>query len=465
MFRKFIASRGAAVVVVGILVAACSGSTATASPTAQATQVASGLPSTAPSAAASTAPSAAASAGEYLTLLTDWSGSDQSLIQPVVAEFTKETGIPVQVEGSADFDTVLRTRVAAGDLPMVAIVPRPGFFADFARAGLLKSLDSLGVPDLATNYQQAWVDLGTVDGKQYAITVKANSKSQIWYKPTDLTAIGAQVPATMDEFKAILTKMATGGHKPLAVSGKDIWTVGDWFENIYLRTAGPQKYQDLFAGKLPFTDASVVNALTIMDGIIGNEAWIYGGRSIALSTGFGDALALVFGTGAKSNFYMEGGFAGTTVTQTVNTKLKEGTDINFFPFPAIDPQYSQNAVVGGGDFAIAFSDNDATKKFMTFLTTATAANIWATQSVISPNKDLDVTKFASLDVQNEAKQLQAAQTFVFDGTDVMPGTLGDPDWNTLCQTVLGDASIVQDPAKLNSLLSDFQKDADTQFGH
>jgi alpha-glucoside transport system substrate-binding protein len=395
-------------------------------------------------------------------MLTDWSGSDQALVAPLLAEFTKETKIPVEVEGSADFDTVLRTRVAAGDLPMVAIVPRPGFFADFARSGLLKSLDTLGVPDLATNYQKAWADLGTVDGKQYAITVKANSKSQIWYKPADLKAIGAQVPATMDDFKAVLTKMATGGHKPLAISGKDIWTVGDWFENIYLRTAGAQKYQDLFAGKLPFTDPSVVNALTIMDGLIGNEAWM-GSRSIALSTGFGDALANVFGTGAKSNFYMEGGFAGTTVVQTVNTKLKEGTDINFFPFPAIDPQYSQNAVVGGGDFAIAFSANDATKKFMNFLTTATAANIWATQSVISPNKNLDVTKFSSLDVRNEALQLQAAQTFVFDGTDMTPGTIGDPGWNTLCQTILGDASIVKDSTKLNNLLSTFQKDAAQQF--
>ena len=168
MFRKLIASRAATLVAAGVLVAACSGSTA--SPSAEATQAASGSFTTAATASPTKAP-----AGQYLTVLTDWSGSDQKLIQPIVTEFTKETGIPVQVEGSSDFDTVLRTRVAAGDLPMVAIVPRPGFFADYARSGLLKDLGSLGVPDLSTNYQKAWVDLGTVDGKQYAITIKANS--------------------------------------------------------------------------------------------------------------------------------------------------------------------------------------------------------------------------------------------------------------------------------------------------
>ena len=456
MFRKLIASRAATLVAAGVLVAACSGSTA--SPSAEATQAASGSFTTAATASPTKAP-----AGQYLTVLTDWSGSDQKLIQPIVTEFTKETGIPVQVEGSSDFDTVLRTRVAAGDLPMVAIVPRPGFFADYARSGLLKDLGSLGVPDLSTNYQKAWVDLGTVDGKQYAITIKANSKSQIWYKPTDLTAIGAKVPTTMDEFKALLTKMSTGGHKPLVISGKDTWTVGDWFENIYLRTAGPQKYADLWSGKLPFTDASVVTALTMMDDIIGNSTWLNGSRSIALSTSFGDGLANVFGKGATGNFFMEGGFAGDTVLQTVNTSAKPGTDIDFFSFPAIDSQYSQNAVVGGGDFAVAFSDNDATKKFMKYLTTATAANIWASQAVISPNKNLDVTKFSGALTQAEAKQLMNAQTFVFDGTDMTPGTIGDPGWNTLCQTILGDASIVKDSTKLNNLLSTFQKDAAQQF--
>ena len=49
--------------------------------------------------------------------------------------------------------------------------------------------------------------------------------------------------------------------KPLVVSGKDTWTLGDWFENIYLRTAGPDKYAALFGGTLPFTDQTVVDAL------------------------------------------------------------------------------------------------------------------------------------------------------------------------------------------------------------
>jgi len=370
--------------------------------------------------------------------------------------FTKKTGIPVQVEGTSDFGTVLRTRVAGGDLPMVAIVPRPGFIADYAHQNLIKSLDSLGLTTFASSYQKAWVDLGSVDGTPYAITVKANSKSMIWDRPADLAAAGG-APATLDDFKALLTKMATGGKKPLVISGKDIWTLGDWFENIYLRTAGPQKYADLFGGKLPFTDPSVVSALDTMNGIIRNEAWLSGGVQIALSTGYQDGLGLVYSTKPTGEFFMEGGFTGSVAIGDVNTSLKAGKDIAFFPFPTIDAQY-QNAVVGGGDFAIAFSDNDQTKQFMAYLASTDAANLWATVGVISPNKNLDMSGFPDPLVQAEAQQLTSAAIFVFDGTDVMPGALGDPDWNTAVQTIF------QDPTKTASVLATYDQEVAAQFG-
>ncbi len=47
------------------------------------------------------------------------------------------------------------------------------------------------------------------------------------------------------------------GRKPLGlgVGAKDSWTLTDWFESIYLRQAGPDKYDKLFSGEIAFTDA------------------------------------------------------------------------------------------------------------------------------------------------------------------------------------------------------------------
>ena len=328
-------------------------------------------------------------------------------------------------------------------------------FAEYARQGLIHSLDDLGVTTFADSYQPAWVALGSVDGTPYAITVKANSKSMIWDRPADLEALGG-APATLDEFKDLLTRSVDGDQKPLVVSGKDTWTLGDWFENIYLRTAGPEKYAALFGGTLPFTDSSVADALTIMDGIIGNEDWLSGGREIALSTAYQDGLAQVFGTNPTGDYFMEGGFTGSVAINDVNTELKAGEDIAFFPFPSIDAQY-ENPVVGGGDFAIAFADDELTRQFMAFLASADAANVWASQGVISPNKELDMAGFTDPLIQAEAQQLTSAGIFQFDGTDLMPGALGS-DWNTTIQ------GIYQDPSAATELVAAFEQEAAAEFG-
>ncbi len=439
---------GLAMVAMIVLVGACS-------PAASPSTAESSAPAAPPSTETSAAPAPSSPETGILEVFTDWTGTDQVKFESIAKAFTEKTKINVQLEGSTDFLTVLRTRVAGGDIPMIAIVPRPGVFADFAEQGLIKPLDALGLTSFADSYQSAWVNLGSIDGTPYAITVKANSKSMIWYRPGDLDAAGG-VPATLDDFKAVLRKKAVGDHKPLVVTGKDAWTLGDWFENIYLRTAGPEKYTELFGGKLSFTDQSVIDAVGIMDGLIGDDTWLSGGRAIALSTGYQDGLAQVFGTKPTADFFMEGGFTGSVAVNDVNTSLKAGEDIDFFPFPSIDPQY-QNPVVGGGDFAIAFVDNDATRQFMAYLASADAANVWATQGVISPNKDLDMSGFADPLVQAEARQLTSAGLFQFDGTDVMPGALGN-DWNTTIQ------AIFQDPSKTADLLASFEQQAAAEFG-
>ncbi len=56
----------------------------------------------------------------------------------------------------------------------------------------------------------------------------------------------------------------------------------------------------------------------------------------------------------------------------------------------------------------------------------------------------------------EAKQVAGAKTFVFDGSDLLPGTLGD-DWGSALQGVL------QKPGDTKKLLSDFQSKAKKQF--
>ncbi len=397
--------------------------------------------------------SAAATGPTVLTVFTDWTGADQSNMSSIVAEFAKQSGIQVELSGTTDFLPVLQTRIASGNAPMVAIVPRPGVISDFVKTGLAKPLDSLGV-NLAANFSQSMIDLGSGSGKPYGLDVKANDKSLVYFDPKKVP--NNPKPATWADFTALLDQQAATGIKPLVISEKDGWTFGDWFENVYLRMAGPDKYQQLFTGKLKFTDASVSDAVKQMLAVVRNEKYVTGGLSVAQSTGYNDGLAMVFGTQPTGDFYLEGGFTTLVVTSSVNTAVKPGEDMAFFPLPKIDNAIGDQTELGA-DFAIAFSDNDATKKFMQFLATPDVANMWGKMSVICPNKNADPSVYPNTLISQEAALIANATSARFDGTDQMPGDLGGA-WE---QTLQG---IYADPTQMDSLLKSYQDHASTVFG-
>jgi len=74
--------------------------------------------------------------------------------------------------------------------------------------------------------------------------------------------------------------------------------------------------------------------------------------------------------------------------------------------------------------------------------------------VESPNKK--VSKYPNVLARAEAKQLAAAKTFLFDGSDLLPGAFGDT-WGFALQDV------IQKPGDIKSILSTFQNKIKGQF--
>jgi len=394
---------------------------------------------------------------DTVTVLSLWGGSERTAFQKVLDGFTAETGIKTKYETARDFLPVIRTRLAAGNPPMVAIVPRPGVMADLAREGSLQSLADLGLDEgtMTDNYAQAWIDLGTVDDELYGITVKANSKSTIWYKPNAFEKDGIEIPATWDDLIAVTDKLKASGKTPWAVGAKDSWTLTDWFENIYVRTAGPDKYSELFGGTLEFTDQSVMDALTEMVKIVNGDN-VPGGIQGAMGTAFVDGIGQVFGAKPKAEMYFEGGFVGGIALGEVNPKLVVGEDIAFFPFPTISDEHG-SPLIGGGDLAVAFENNDSVKQLMEYLSGTESGETWAaTGAIVSPNKTVDVSVYPNELAKAEAEQVAAAEVFRFDGSDLLPGALGE-EWGTTLQ------GIIQDPSKMQSLLAEFEEKAAPEF--
>lgn len=402
-----------------------------------------------------------------IELLAPYDQSARATLLRVLAEFTARTGIRVQYtlccEGSLPD---LQGRIAAGTPPDVAVVFRPLELPKLARAGDLLPLSSLGLSSshMRRNYGLGLLGGATVGGRLYAVPLKANSKSLIWYKPDSFRRYGFAVPKTWRQLLAITRGYRGKGLVPWAVGcgpgPADSWTLTDWFENIYLRTAGPRRYERLFAGRRPFNDSSVVHAIRLMQEIINNR-YLLGGVRGALATSWIDALANVFGRDAKAQMYMEGGFTGQVVLGQLNPSLRPGRTINSTSWPTIDPRF-RNETVGGADFVVALNNTPGVRKLLLYLSSATAGKIWAASGkvtgtwAISANRLVPRTAYANTLVANEAREVANARTLEFDGSDELPDSLNET-WAAALQ------NIIARPRTLRQTLADFQRDAAQVF--
>src|SRR5207245_2601543 len=337
-----------------------------------------------------------------------WGGSEKDAFIKVTDAFTKKTGIKVQYETARDFIPAIRTRLAAGNPPDVAIVPRPGYLATLAKDNAFKNLSTMGFTSsyMKSRYTGGWISLGTVVGKLYGLAVKANSKSVIWYRPDSFKKYHFKIPTKWAQLIALTKAYKAKGLTPWALGcgpGPSSWTLTDWFENVYARTAGPAKYQALFTGKLKFTDSSVVNALQIMTSVL-NNTYVAGGIQGALGLSYTDGMAKVFGTsGTTAQMYMEGGFMGGIAIGQINPSLKPGKTIDDFPWPSIVPKYG-SPLIGGGDLAVAFKDTPDIRQFLKYISSPAAGTIWvSTGAIVSPNKRVPAQAYPNLLVRKEAQ--------------------------------------------------------------
>jgi len=375
--------------------------------------------------AGTTPPSGTAAPGTTITVTSLWGGSEQASFQKVLDAFKAKTGVIANYESVRDnYSTILQTRISGGNPPDVAIMPGIGFLRQFARQGSLKKIADLGIDvnALKSNYPPGILEIGQVDGTQYAIMVKFNSKSTMWFRPDKFKTLGVTTPSDFAGFTKLLADIKAKGQAPLGLGAGDAWTLTDWFENIYAKQAGPDKYDQLFSGKLPWTDASVAATLDTMKSAIKDE-YVAGGITAALGRSFTDGIGQVFSTNPQAVVYYEGGFVGGIAMGQTNTALKVGETIDWFDFPAVG---SGKTVTIGGDVIAAFTNKPGVKEFINYMTTADSGSVWAgTGAVISPVKSVPASAYPNDLAKREAAQVANASAVRFDGSDLLPSGGGD----------------------------------------
>ncbi|WP_371653009.1 MULTISPECIES: ABC transporter substrate-binding protein [unclassified Streptomyces] len=372
--------------------------------------------------------------GQKIEVAAVWTGPEQANFVKVLKEFESRTGATVTFVPAQDpIVNFLGTKIAGGSPPDVAMLPQVGAIQQAVQKKWVKPVGPEAKAQLAKNYSKVWQDLGAVDGTQYAVYFKAANKSLVWYNTKVFDAAGAQVPKTWKDFLATADTISASGVTPVSVGGADGWTLTDWFENIYLSQAGPEKYDQLAKHRIKWTDPSVKDALTTLGQLFGKPALIAGGATGALQTEFPASVTQTFtgGDQPKAGMVFEGDFVSVNIGQT---SARIGTDAKVFPFPAVG---AKAPVVTGGDAAVALKDTKGAQALLTWLASPDAAKVWAASGgYISPNKATDLAAYPN-DVQRDiAKALIAAGDDVrFDMSDQAPqsfgGTPGKGEWKDL----------------------------------
>ena len=386
-----------------------------------------------------------------------WSGPEQQNFQRVLDAFHKKfPGVRVKYTSAGDnTPTVLSTSIAGGNPPDLAALGQPGLVKQFATRKAIKPIDFLK-PAMAQNYGSSWITLGTYSGHLYGMVFKGANKSTVWYSVQAFKNAGVTPPKTWTDLLAAAKTLRASGVRAYSVAGADGWTLTDLMENLYLRQAGPAKYDLLAEHKIKWTDPSVKKTLRTMAQVYADTGNIRGGKTGALQTDFPTSVNNVFRVPPKAAMVMEGDFVPGAAT--VNSKPVAG--YNEFAFPSVDG--SAPAVVGGGDTVVMFRNSAPARALVTYLASPEAATIWARRGGFSsPNKGVPASAYPDAITRSMATALAQAGTFRFDLSDLQPaafgGTAGQGEWQIL-------QDFLRNPTDVNGTASKLEAAASRAYG-
>lgn len=358
--------------------------------------------------------------------------------------FTNDTGIEVTYTPSTDFTTEIRTAVQSGDPPEIAFFPQPGLVTDLAdREDALPLNDLIDTGAVEDHIIPGFLDSVTVDDQVYAVPVRMAVKSLVWYPIPEFEDAGYQIPETWADLEALQQQIRDDGNTPWclgAESGADTgWVYTDWVEELMLRTAGPDVYDEWTSHEITFDDEAVVSAIEAFGGIVQTPGNVRGGPDGSLSTPFGEDILPMFNEQPGCFMNRQANFVTTFMPEDVQADL--ASNVGVFVLPGdVEGGFEGIPLLGGGDLAAAFVNDTDVVEVLEFLSSPDFGATWAAEGGwLSPSAEFDNSNYAT-DIDRQIADLASqADVFRFDGSDLMPAAVGAGSfWDEMVAFVDGD---------------------------
>src|SRR5918992_4812805 len=224
----------------------------------------------------------------------------------------------------------------------------------FAQRGLASDISSVW-EKIGGNYSEAFKEASTLDGKQYFVPLY-NYPWAIFYRKSVFEKNGYEPAANLDEFKALCQKIQSDGMTPLAFADKDGWPAMGTFDYINMRTNGYDFHIALMRGEESWESPQVRGVFETWAELLPfHQEGALGRTWQEAASGFANGDAAM---------YLLGMFVGQQFPE------KDADDLDFFPFPEINPEFGQDSVeapIDGFMLAKDLENEDAAKDLLTFM--------------------------------------------------------------------------------------------------
>jgi len=268
----------------------------------------------------------------------------------------------------------------------------------FAAKGLATPIDDVWkilTPQMPPAFKAASTGL---DGHQYFVPNK-NYPWAVYYRKSLWKEKGYTAPRTWAQFVALAKKMQNDGLTPIAFTDKDGWPPMGWFDIINMRINGYDYHVRLMAGKQSWDSPQVKAVFTKW-----RELFPYYSEG-TLGLTWQDGAAQL--ENKQAGMFLLGGFL-TGAMKPANAK-----DVDFFPFPVINPRWGQDSIDAPIDgYMVSKSPKNlaGAKKLVGFLGTAPAIDAYLkiNSGNLGSNRRTNTAKYSPLQ-KKEAKLIAATK--------------------------------------------------------
>ena len=293
---------------------------------------------------------------EPVTIMVPWSGDEFTAFYTLIKGFEAATHTEVAVEVTRAQPQQLDAAVAAGHPPDLAVLSSPGAVAQYADEGALQPLGDVRPSD----YVQPFQGLMTVRQAVYAVPVKADVQSLVWYDPKTLPdPPGEATPAALKAFSARQGRWCLGLESG-ATSG---WPGADWISDILLTQQQPDGYRKWLTGGTAWSSPTIRG--------VWNE-WgdlIRGSTGQALETGFGKAAAAMSARSAGCRL-AHGALAALDAPAATRGTRRPAQAYRYVPLPKGAP------LQVSADFVGMFTTNPRARDLITYLSDVRVQRAW-----------------------------------------------------------------------------------------